>query len=174
VFWNVFRRSPADTTANDDWWRDANAASLAPDRTIVDRLRSAIDPATTSPDEVENRQEMVDGLDALLALTSADALPTILTQHRVIGTDTCHLFVPATRAGEVAVPGKIFLTSGRLIFAGGRAESWAWHRVRKVTRSGRDVLVILAGSEGGIHLQCNSHGDALLVSYVASRLSAPR
>ena len=174
MFWNVFRRSPADPTAlTSHWWQEADRAGLEPDRATIDRLRAATTPASApaSPDEAENQQEMIDGLDALLPLGVTGALPIVDTQHRVIGADTCHLLVPATLAGEVAVPGKIFLTSARLVFAGGRAQAWAWHRVRTVRRAGRSVLVVIAGSETAVHLQCNSYGDALLVTYVANRLT---
>lgn len=177
MFWNVFRRSPADPTAITRlWWQEADSAGLEPDRATIDRLRGAITPSSAPAplDETENQQEMIDGLDALLQLAETTALPIVETQHRVIGADTCHLLVPATLAGEVAVPGKIFLTSARLVFAGGRAQAWPWHRVRTIRRAGRNVLVVVAGSESAVHLQCNSYGDALLVAYVANRLTAAR
>jgi len=122
------------------------------------------------PDELEQQEEMLDGLEQLLALVERDALPVLTTQHQVIGTDVCHLARPATYSGEHAVPGKLFLTSRRIVFAGGSARSWPWHRVRAVERRSRTVVVHLAGASNGVHLDCNTFGDALGVVYLSRRL----
>lgn len=114
---------------------------------------------------------MLDGLAALVTLASSNGLPQLDTQHRVIGPDACHLMMPATLAAELAVPGKLFLTDRRLVFAGGRARAWAWHRVRDVTRKGRAVHVVVLGPPELVVLHCNSFGDAMIVRHLARRLT---
>jgi hypothetical protein len=114
---------------------------------------------------------MLDGLTQLVELAGAASLPVLDTQHRVIGADQCHFFTPATLLLDISVPGKLFLTSHRAIFAGGRVQAWPWHRLRDVVRQGRDVNLVIAGSEALVRLQCNSFGDAMTVRHIALRLA---
>jgi hypothetical protein len=88
----------------------------------------------------------------------------------VIGTDTCHLAAPVTLAGAVPAPGKLFLTSARLIVAAGASHAWPWHRIKGVTRAGRDLVV--AGPGDGMRIMCNNFGDALAIEHLARRLSS--
>jgi len=43
------------------------------------------------------------GLFCLKALAASAPLPVLNTQHRVIGTDTCHYLTPASRADHEPV-----------------------------------------------------------------------
>lgn len=170
MIWRVFRKSSSSSNGSDDaaWWSEAERAADGPTIEIVTSLRARM--VGRPPDEAERQEEMIDGLERVLALSAETSLPTVETQHRVIGTDLCHLVTPATLAADVPVPGKIFLTSNRLVFAGGRVQAWPWHRLRGVTRLGRDVVAILGGDDG-VRLQCNSYGDAMVARHVARRLA---
>ena len=170
MIWRVFRKSSSSSNGSDDasWWTEAEGAADVPTAEIVASLRARM--IGRSPDEAERQEEMIDGLERVLALAAEASLPVVSTQHRVIGTDVCHLVTPATLSADLPVPGKIFLTSTRLVFAGGRVQSWPWHRLRDVSRIGRDVVAILGGDDG-VRLQCNSYGDAMVARHVARRLA---
>ena len=112
---------------------------------------------------------MLDGLQLLLD-TASGPLPVVNTQHRVIGADVCHLAVPATLSGDVDTPGKLFVTSARLIFAGGRVQAWPWHRLRQLVRVERSLAASVAGASDSVHLTCNWYGDALVAAYIAGRV----
>jgi hypothetical protein len=173
VFWRRFRKTSGDTT-DDAWWRRADEVSAAPDAAAVDALEEAIaddDHHHAISADAERQREMIDGLREVLVVASSVDLPVVATQHRVIGQDTCHLVAPVTLVAEAAAPGKLFVTSARLLFAGGRVIAWPWHRVQRVTRQGRDLVVAGTTVNGGpLHLQCNTYGDALLAAHLAARL----
>ena len=151
------------------WWTAANRAVDAPDAETIARLRAAA-AVVTDPDESERVEEWLDGLDRLLALAAAP-LPIVATQHRVIGSDHCHFAVPASLGGQPDVPGKLFVTSARLVFAGPRVQAWPWHRVRGVLRQERTLSVVLAGGDGP-SIMCNSYGDAMVVAHLSRRLTS--
>jgi len=169
VFWRAFRRSapPPQTTS---WWRDAETAAEAPTAEILGRLRQGVVSPAESPDEAERQEEMIDGLLQVQAVVALAALPVVVTQHRVIGGDVCHFVAPVSLVGDVSVPGKLFLTSARLVFAGGRVQAWPWHRVQEVSRSGRLLAVVLGGGADGLRVQCNTYGDALVARHLADRI----
>jgi hypothetical protein len=163
-----FRRSSA-SAADLAWWRDAEAAVTSPSAEAIDRLRRG--PAAGSADERERREEFLEGLDRIAALSSNGGLPEIVTQHRVIGADVCHFVAPVSLAGQSDSSGKLFLTSRRIVFAGKGVEAWPWHRVRGVVRVGRDLAISVAGVEEPVHIQCNSYGDAMTACHMAAGLA---
>ena len=169
MIWRAFRRvsSPPDQDAA--WWADANAAATAITADGLERLRARLTASTRSQDDLECQEEMLDGLQLLLD-TASGPLPVVDTQHRVIGADVCHLAVPATLAGDVDTPGKLFVTSARLIFAGGRVQAWPWHRIRQLVRVERRLAASVSGAGDSLHLACNSYGDAIVAAYIAGRL----
>lgn len=163
-----FRRN--SRSANDvAWWRDAEAAAAAPAADTIDRLQREM--GTGSPDELERREEFVDGLARLLELSSNGGFPRVETQHRVIGHDTCHFVSPASVAGQSEAAGKLFLTSQRIVFASQGVRAWPWHRVREVARLGRDLVLTVAGVEDPVQIQCNSYGDAMVAAHLARGLA---
>lgn len=168
MIWRVFRRSRSATVPAATWWGDAAAAAEAPTSEAIAALRRAMTGIDADADDAERQEEMIDGLEALRHL-SAEALPVVETQHRVIGSDRCHVMLPATLTGPTDVPGKLFLTSNRLVFAGGHVLAWPWHRVRSVIRVERAIVVSMAGGEP-VQISCNSYGDALVAVHVAARL----
>ena len=174
----MFRRllgrvAPAqpDTSA---WWRYANALAASPDADRLAALRTQVADATKSPDIAELQEEMIDGLERLLALASEPALPVIETQHRVIGNEVCHFIAPVSLIEEVDAAGKLFATSERLVFAAGTVRQWAWHAIPSVTRVERDVVIDLRGRPAAARLRTNTYGDALLLVALAERLRANR
>jgi hypothetical protein len=167
VIGRFFRRSRPDSAVT-SWWRAADAAAVRPTTASLDELRQAAD-ASVSPDEVEDRAEMIEGLQQLVALAGTAELPRIETQHRVIGTDTCHFLAPVSLPGAAGAPGKLFVTDRRLVVAGGTATTLAWHRIRRVMRQGREILV--SGGDTALRVQCNSYGDALVVQHLTERLA---
>src|SRR5262249_40447154 len=152
------------------WWRDAEEAARAPTAPAVDALRARVARASDDLDEAERQEEMIEGLPQMLAFVEASELPLVVTQHRVIGTDACHFVAPVSLAGDVAAPGKLFVTANRLIFASGKVQAWPWHRVHEIVRAGRSLAVVLNGGSDGVRLQCNTYGDALVVWHLAGRL----
>ncbi|HSG00644.1 MAG TPA: hypothetical protein VLA20_05915 [Vicinamibacterales bacterium] len=165
--WRLFRRT-SEPDAWAGWWEAADRAASNPDRDALDHLERAL--AEAGPDaDIESQEEMMDGLRQLAELASTAALPVITSQHRVIGTDTCHFVAPVTLADPAASHGKLFLTSRRVVLVSGGVTSHPWHAVRQVTRSGRHLAI--RSDARTVEVQCNSYGDALIADLCASRLS---
>ena len=172
MFWRAFRKTRSSAAPSDRsaWWQAADAAAGAVSRDAIEQLRSAASAPDSTADDAEREQEMLEGLDQLLAIAGAPALPTVATQHRVIGADTCHAVLPASLVDTTGASGKLFVTSSRLIFASGSVTAMPWHRVRTITRVDRDLLIVLAGAGEPLQVRCNSYGDALVTIHMARRL----
>jgi uncharacterized membrane protein len=168
--WRFGRRAAASTLAA-SWWKEADALAQSPTPAALAALRSSAATAT-DPDDVERADEILDGLDRVLALASQPALPSMATQHRVIGSDTCHFAAPASVLGQSESSGKLFVTSSRLVFAGPRVHTWPWHRVRRILREERTLSIVIAGGSEMTTVLCNSYGDAMVIAHMASRLTA--
>lgn len=169
MIWRAFRKSSSSTTGA-GWWQRADAAADAPTAEAIQQLAGDLAPSS-APDEAERQEEMLSGLRDLLALAADAALPTIATQHRVIGADRCHLIAPVSLGADAGAAGKLFLTSARLVFVTGRPTAWPWHRIRSITRTGRDLVVIVAGEPDAVLLRCNTYGEALAAQYMMKALS---
>jgi hypothetical protein len=167
--WDRLRRSPAPSANHAAWWTAAAAAADRPTAEAVAALRRGRG-ALADPDARERADEMLDGLDRVLALSGASDLPSLETQHRVIGADRCHFFAPASLAADVESAGKVFVTSARLVFAGPRVQAWPWHRITRLLRAERTLTVVVSGAADPPVLLCNSYGDALVIAHLASRL----
>ena len=169
MLFRSFLRS-SDVPADDEvWWRDAGAAERAPAPATVADLRARMVSADRSADEAERQEEMLHGLERLRDLALQSELPVLSTQHRVIGSAACHFVAPASLTGQIDSPGKLFVTSHALVFAGGRVLAWPWHRIRSIVREGRAVIVTIAGAPEAVHILCNSYGDAMTARYLAAR-----
>jgi len=167
--WGFFKKRAAPAHSEiDHWWRDASALVLHPTRDGVDLLRPRLAPEAEL-DERERQVEMLEGLELLCDLAASAAVPVLDTQHRVIGADVCHFMSPVSAPDMGDAIGKLFLTSQRVIFAGGASIAWPWHRVRRVTRHERDVL-FEGGDTLALRLRCNSYGDALAAMAIGERL----
>lgn len=112
---------------------------------------------------------MEDGVEAVRRAEAAGALPVLETQHRAIGTDVCHLAVPASMPDNADAFGKLFVTNRRVVFAGGASITTGIGRINKVERHQRD-LVIVSGGDTLLRFRCNSFGDAMLAVWMLERL----
>ncbi len=164
--WRRRRSSPPPAAG---WWIDAEAAAEQPSAERLAALRASPRRTATDPDEAERIDEMLEGLERVLALSELAALPILETQHRVIGDDVCHFSAPASLRLDIDSPGRVFATSRRLVFAGGSVQAWPWHRVLRLVRSERVVTALVAGAEPPV-LVFNSYGDALMMVRLATRL----
>ena len=160
-----------DTSA---WWREANALAAAPDADRIATLRAQIIDRAQAPDAAELQEEMIDGLDRLLALAQDPALPIVATQHRVIGSEVCHFIAPVSLIEDIDAAGKLFATSERLVFAAGTVRQWPWHAIPSITRVERDVMIDLRGRPAAARVRTNTYGDALLLVALSERLRANR
>ena len=171
--WGFFRsRDRASDPQVTLWWRDANTAAVHATPAALNALndlRARRAPADQI-DERERQDEMLDAIERLCLLDANDPLPQLETQHRVIGADTCHFMAPVSAPDHGDAAGKLFLTSHRIIFAGGASIAWPWHRVRRVTRHERDV-VFEGGDALTLRLRRNSYGDAAVAARLGERLS---
>ncbi len=171
TLWRLFRKPSAPArTPRDSWWAEADRIAAAPDAAAVDALEQTRDGTETDPDTSDLEEEMVFGLRQLVAIADRPQLPTVVTQHRVIGADICHMVTPVTIPGDAGAAAMLFLTATRCLTVGPRTETIAWHRVRRVTRVGRRV-VIDGGGDCAVDLLCNTFGDALTVAHLAGRLA---
>lgn len=168
--WGFFRRkADALHPSVELWWRDASATLSHPTRAALDDLRPRLAPEAEL-DERERQNEMLDAIERLCAFADREDLPVLDTQHRVIGTDLCHYMAPVSAPDHGDAAGKLFLTSRRVIFAGGASIAWPWHRVRGTARHERDV-VFEGGDTLSLRLRCNNYGDAVVAAALAERLS---
>ena len=169
MIWRVFRKSTPGSSVDAAWWQAACAAEPAPSPAAIAALRERLAPAASAPDEAERQIEMLDGLEQVAAIAGA-APAAIETQHRAIGADTCHLAVPATYVGLTDEPGKLFVTSKRVIHLGGTVRAWPWHRIGGVDRTERALEITILGAPDTVNLMCNTYGDAMAAAHLCRRL----
>ncbi len=169
MIWRVFKRAPGVSAASAAWWRTAAAAEREPQGNALNDLRAALAGADADPDERERQVEMLEGLEQLAAIAARD-LDVIQTQHRVIGTDVCHFVAPACLVGLTDEPGKLFLTSRRLIHVCAKVRTWPWHRLGGVERAERALEITILGAPDTINVTCNTYGDAMAAAHLVRRL----
>lgn len=170
------RRGGSEADRARDAWRTAWAAAVAePTAEAIEVLKVRLSGLGLPAEEIELEQEMVDGLDALSALTAAD-LPTVETGHRAIGTEPCHFSAPAFMPDEPSQPGgRLLFTPSRAVFVGGgRPSTIPWHAVADVRQSARDVLLARPDREHMYRFRMNSYADALCGAHLARRLMPRR
>ena len=169
MIWKVFRKSPPRPKDDAAWWNAARAAEASPTADAIAGLRAGLASQQKAPDEWERQVEMIDGLELILAMAASEPA-TVETQHRVVGTDVCHLVAPACLVGLTDQPGKLFLTSRRLIHVSGAVRAWPWHRIGGVDREERALEVTIIGTTDTVNLICNTYGDAMAAAHLARRL----
>jgi len=162
-----------------EWHREWSDAAVAPEASRIVELERRLEALSLAEEEVEIEREMLAGLGELVELRDAasyDGLPTIETGHRVVGTDTCHFSVPASRPDDPAQPsGRLILTGRRAIFAGGpQGLTVPWHAITKVMSADRDIILIRADRDTLYRFRCNSYGEALRGTFIAQALSNGR
>ncbi|HEX6462879.1 MAG TPA: hypothetical protein VFZ98_00445 [Vicinamibacterales bacterium] len=157
-----------------EWHRRWAAAVSAPDAGAVAELETALRRQPPIAEDLELEEEMLEALRQLIDLSrdlDAARLPVIETTHRVVGNDVCHFNAAVSVPDDPAQPtGRLLLTSRRAAFAGsGRVPPLAWHAVREVVQSGRDVLLV-ANGETVVRFRCNSFPDAVRGAAIARYL----
>ena len=157
------------------WHAQWQQATESLDADAVERLQSALRAEPRMADDLEIEEEMLDGLQQLIALEralSGPGLPVVETSHRVVGGDACHFSVPVSMPDDPAQPtGRLLLTSTRMVFAGGaRTPGLPWHATRDVVREGRDLIFVRTGGDDGHHVRCNTYADALCGAAIARHL----
>jgi hypothetical protein len=105
--WRPFRKSSPAASADEAWWRDASGVADAPTSAAIDALeqRSTIDRSEDV--DADRQREMIAGLRQLAEVALAPDLPTMATQHRVIGADACHFIAPASRVAGAGNDGVV-------------------------------------------------------------------
>lgn len=186
-----FKRGNGSGDARIEAWRRAWREALdTPDAERLDALREQLDalasrhPAAERPgrigdDELEIEREMLDGFEALVALSrqvAESGPPTIVTGHRAVGSDPCFFSAPASLPDDPAQPsGTLLITSSRAIFVGGaRALAIPWHSVAECTPHDRDLLLVRLDRQELQRLRCNTFSDTLRAAFLARHLSRRR
>lgn len=172
--WLTRERGGSDNT-NRDWRRDWARAVAAPDADSARRLRAELTGLPTLGGDLEVEEEMLEGLERLLALNdelAAGRLPLVDTTHRVVGTDVCHYSTPVSMPDEPAQPGgRLLLTGSRAVFIGGaKTASIPWHAAAQALHTDRDLLLVRADAQAAYRFRCNSYADALCAAALARHL----
>jgi len=159
------------------WRREWERAADTGDAAAVASLRTALDAQPPMAADIELEQEMLEGLERLLALNDdllSARLPVVDTTHRVVGTDACHYSAPVSMPEDPAQPsGRLLLTATRAVFIGGaKLTAVPWHMAAKAIHGGRDVLVVRADGSAAYRFRCNSYADALCGAAIARHLIA--
>lgn len=181
-WWNKWfgRQGGPAGTARAGWHVEWSAAAAGqPGRAHIDALKARLDALALPEEEVELEREMVEGLEAVVALrdrVDASGLPVTETGHRVIGGETCHFSAPVFAPDEADHPGgRLLLTPTRAVFVGGgRTIAVPWHAVTQARQSDRDLILIRADRERLYRFRCNSFGDAMTSALLARRLMRSR
>jgi hypothetical protein len=171
------RGSAAHANGLHAWRREWADAVAAPSTAALERLRSALHVQAPFADDIEIEEEMLEGLERLIALTvnlAEGRLPNLETTHRIVGTDACHFSAPVSMPEDATQPtGRLLLTGTRAVFAGGaRPTTLAWHAAAEVVQADRDVLLIRSDRETAYRFRCNNYGDALTAAAIARHLAA--
>jgi len=159
----------------EDWSKTAGAAET---RDIA-RMGAELDAFGLPEEDIEIEREMLQALrerDELLSSVRASGLPRVETGHRVVRAEPCHYSAPVSMPDEPGQPsGRLLLTSGRAIFAGGGSGlATAWHMISDALHMERDVVLVRNGREQVYRFRCNTYGDALRAAFIAGQLLAAR
>ena len=162
-----------------EWKRDWAKALARLDFASAPALRERLNALDLPEEDIEIEREMLDALDDAAALASEIAvsgLPVVETGHRVVGRETCHFTAAASMPDEPGQPsGRLLLTSGRAIFAGGLTSvSSSWHMIRDAHQADRDVLLVRTTGDRIYRFRCNSFSDALRAALLARELMRKR
>lgn len=161
-------------------WRQAwTEAMAAEDAGRAATLRASLEGLQVEKgDDIEVELEMLDALEQLGRLrevAAAGSLPLVETHHRVVAGEICHFTAPATLPDDPSqASGRLLFTAARAIFVGGgRPLAIAWHAVRDVIQTDRDLLLVRAENSAS-HFRFNTYGDAVAAAFLARRLKGSR
>ena len=141
--------------------------------------RAELDAFGLPEEEIEIEREMLQALrerNELLSSVRESGLPRVETGHRVVRAEPCHYSAPVSMPDEPGQPsGRLLLTSGRAIFAGGGSGvATAWHMISDALHMERDVVLVRNGRAQVYRFRCNTYGDALRAAFIAGQLLAAR
>jgi hypothetical protein len=174
--WLTGRAKPADKRIS-EWQNAWRAAVATPDRPHAAALRAQLDGFGLPEEDVEIEREMLEGLEHLADLVEqsrTEGLPTLVTGHRVVGTDVCHFIAPASIPDDPAQPsGRLILTSTRAIFVGGaKGLTLRWHALAEPVHAERDLVLVRGDGQSMHRFRCNSFADAMAAAFIARQLTA--
>jgi hypothetical protein len=157
------------------WRREWSRAAAAADAQAITSLRSALKAQPPMAPDLELEEEMLDGLERLVALVGdleVSRLPQVETSHRVVGSDVCHYSAPASMPEDPLQPsGRLLLTATRAVFIGGpKLTALAWHAAGQAVHGDRDLLLVRADGTAAYRFRCNSYADALCGAAIARHL----
>jgi hypothetical protein len=150
-------------------------AGDAPSRDALERLLERATELGLPDGEIgEELAELRAGLDAL-ALKERLArgeIPLSSAPEPMAAGDVCY-FVCPVRFGRRRADqfGHLSLSIGRLKFSGALEVSVAWSEIARVTRDGRQILVMLQDSTRLLRFCCVTYGEAARGHAVAEYLS---
>ena len=175
-----WRRNGAETAWSRQWRTDWAAAIEQPDAAEAAALRARLAAAGPEDDDrLEMEREMLEGLDAIVALGRALAAgepEAIATGHRAVAADRCYFSAPASLPDDPGQPsGTLLLTNIRAIFVGGaRALTIPWHAVGRSFPQNRDLVLVRSDRQDLHRFRCNSFADALRAAHLARFLATRR
>jgi hypothetical protein len=162
-------------------WREAWAAAIArEDASQAGTLKAELESLRMQPDDdVEVELEMLDALERVGTLrqqTADGSLPDVETHHRVVAGERCHFTAPATLPDDPAqTSGRLLFSTSRSVFVGGgRPQLVAWHTVRDVHHTDRDVVFVRVDGSPSAHFRFNTFADAVEAAFLARRLKGTR
>lgn len=162
-------------------WRHAWAAAIArEDASQAETLKAELDALRMQPDDdIEVELEMLDALERVGALreqTADGSLPTVETHHRVVAGERCHFTAPATLPDDPGqTSGRVLFSTSRSVFVGGgRPQPVAWHTVRDVLHTDRDVVFVRGDGSASARFRFNTFADAAEAAFLARRLKGTR
>ena len=162
-------------------WREAWTAAVArEDASHAGALKAQLGSLKLEPDEdFEIEFEMLDALERVGALqhqTADGSLPVVETHHRVVAGECCHFTAPATLPDDPAqASGRLLFSGSRSVFVGGgRPQTVAWHTVREVIHTERDVVFVRGDGSAGARFRFNTFADAVEAAFLARRLKGVR
>jgi hypothetical protein len=159
----------------EDWSKTAGAAESGD----IAQMGAELDALGLPEEEIEIEREMLQALrerNELLSSVRESGLPRVETGHRVVRAEPCHYSAPVSMPDEPGQPsGRLLLTSGRAIFAGGGSGiATAWHMISDALHMERDVVLVRNGRQQVYRFRCNTYGDALRAAFIAGQLLAAR
>ena len=160
-------------------WRNDWAAQIVQGPERDGDLRARLESLAATETDVEVELEMLDALDQLRGVqrnADAGSLPSVETQHRVIGSESCHFSAPASvPADNGQAAGRVLLTGSKAVFVGGgRTAGTPWHMVHAVARIDRDVILARPDTTPMAHFRFNTYADAVVCAFLAERLKPAR
>jgi hypothetical protein len=176
LFGWVIGRDGVPNAARRKWRADWTTAVASRDVHASAALRARLGSEFSSDDDIELEQEMLDGLDGLIALVTnlqQGSLPLVETTHRVVAHEVCHFSAPASLVDVAASPsGRLLLTRSRAVFVGaGAVTKIPLHAIARVVEHERDVLVDRSDVDAVYRFRFNTYADALSAAALVRHLT---